>query len=310
MPGRSVSLAGLNTKPSQEQAPQAPVGLGGRRLRAVVEPHVGAPPDLADRRGVRERDLQLEDRLQGPQAVGVGGIDRKPTATAAAERRTREAMRGSRYLPADRVLDEVEHLVDRFGVDSLQFYDETFSIHRGRVVELCQRMHQRDLVLPWTCFTRVDLVDRELIRDMARAGCRAIQYGVESGCQMILDSVKGIQKEQVLEAVRGAVEVGIDVASSFMIPFPEDTRETIRETKGFIKQVHRAGSKILLSYTTPYPGTHFYEHAGKVGIKILTDRWDEFDAKHNVMETKYLSSREIDELVAELVAEIGFQRSV
>jgi radical SAM superfamily enzyme YgiQ (UPF0313 family) len=144
---------------------------------------------------------------------------------------------------------------------------------------------------------------------MARSGCRAIQYGVESGAQEILDSVKGIKKEEALEAVRGAREAGIDVASSFMIPFPEDTPQTIRETKTFIKQLHSAGSKILMSYTTPYPGTRFYQRSGELGLKILAKAWDEFDAKHNVLETKYLSAGQIDELVAELVQELGLLRS-
>jgi hypothetical protein len=60
-----------------------------------------------------------------------------------------------------------------------------------------------------------------------------------------------------------------------------------------------AGSKILLANTTRYPGTHFYEHAEELGIAIPAKQWDECDAKHNVMETRYLSSAKIDGLVAE-----------
>jgi radical SAM superfamily enzyme YgiQ (UPF0313 family) len=208
------------------------------------------------------------------------------------------------------VLGEIRMLIEAYGASYIFFADDIFTLNRKWVYALLELLNELGYPLEWGCATRVDLVDRELLRDMAEAGCRAIQYGVESGCQMILDSVKGIEKEQVLEAVEGARQWGIDVASSFMIPFPEDTRETIRETKEFIKQVHRAGSKILLSYTTPYPGTHFYEHAGELGIKILTTQWDEYDAKHNVMETKYLSAEEIDSLVAEIVQETGLQSSV
>jgi radical SAM superfamily enzyme YgiQ (UPF0313 family) len=208
------------------------------------------------------------------------------------------------------VVDEIAMLVEVYGAGYIFFADDIFTLNRKWVEALLELLNNRDDSIEWGCATRVDLVDRVLLRDMAEAGCRAIQYGVESGCQMILDSVKGIEKEQVLEAVQGAREVGIDVASSFMIPFPEDTPETIRETKEFIKQVHRAGSKILLSYTTPYPGTHFYEHAEELGITILAKQWDEFDAKHNVMETKYLSAGKIDRLVAEIVKETGLKSSV
>jgi anaerobic magnesium-protoporphyrin IX monomethyl ester cyclase len=209
------------------------------------------------------------------------------------------------------VVDEIRMLVEDYGAGYIFFADDIFTLNRKWVDALLDLLNDlEEYPIEWGCATRVDLVDKEFLKDMARAGCRAIQFGVESGCQMILDSVKGIEKEQVLKAVKGAREASIDVASSFMIPFPEDTPETIRETKEFIKQVHRAGSKILLSYTTPYPGTHFYEHAKELGITILAKQWDEFDAKHNVMETKYLSAGEIDRLVTEIVEETGLQSSV
>jgi radical SAM superfamily enzyme YgiQ (UPF0313 family) len=208
------------------------------------------------------------------------------------------------------VVDEMRTLFEAYGAGYIFFADDIFTLDRKWVYALLGLLDELDYQIEWGCATRVDLVDRDLLRDMAKAGCRAIQYGVESGCQTILDSVKGIEKDQVLEAVKGARALGIDVASSFMIPFPEDTKETIRETKEFIKQVHAAGSKILMAYTTPYPGTHFYEHADELGIRILAKQWDEYDAKHNVMETKYLSSEEIDRLVAEVVQETGLQRSV
>jgi radical SAM superfamily enzyme YgiQ (UPF0313 family) len=207
------------------------------------------------------------------------------------------------------VVDEMRWLAETYGAGYIFFADDIFTLDRRWVYALLDRLDDLPYPLAWGCATRVDMVDAELLKDMARAGCRAIQYGVESGCQDILDSVKGIEKEQALAAVRGARAAGIDVASSFMIPFPEDTPETIRETKAFIKQLHSAGSKILISYTTPYPGTRFYQRAGELGIKILASRWDEFDAKHNVLETKYLSAGQIDDLVAELVGELGLLKS-
>ena len=94
-----------------------------------------------------------------------------------------------------------------------------------------------------------------------------------------------------------------------MIPFPDDTPKTIRETKEFIKKINKLGSKIYLSYTTPYPGTYFYEHADEIGIKIHAHEWEEFDAKHNIMETKHLSMSEIESLIEELVREAGLKRS-
>ncbi len=205
------------------------------------------------------------------------------------------------------VIDEVKMLVERYGAGYIFFVDDIFTLNKRWVYELLDLLNKMEHPVEWGCATRVDMVDDGLLKEMAGAGCRAIQFGVESGSQQILDSVKGIKKEQVLEAVGAAREVGIEVACSFMVPFPEDTRESIRETKEFMKEVHGTGGKILLAFTTPYPGTYFYQRAGELGLKILSDRWDEFDAKHNILETRYLSAQEIEELVGEMVAETGLQ---
>ena len=206
-----------------------------------------------------------------------------------------------------KIMDEVEVLIRKYGANYIYFVDDTFTLYREWVYSLLDLLNELDYSLKWGCSTRVDLVDKELLRNMAAAGCSAIQYGVESGSQRILDSVKGIKKEQVLEAVKAAKDSGMDVVCSFMIPFPEDTKETLRETKEFMKKLRRLGSRVLLSYTAPFPGTYLYEHAEELGIKILANSWDEFDAKHNVIETKYLSNRDIQKLVEEIVEEVGLK---
>ncbi len=107
-----------------------------------------------------------------------------------------------------------------------------------------------------------------------------------------------------------SIRVGIAPVCSFMVPFPEDTEATVWETAEFMKELQELGSKVLLSYTCPYPGTHFYEHAEELGLKILSSNWDEFDAKHVVMETKHLSAPEIESLVRDIVDSAGMHWSV
>jgi len=154
----------------------------------------------------------------------------------------------------------------------------------------------------------VDLVDAELLTAMSEAGCKAIQFGVESGAQGILDSVKGVNKEQVLAAVNASVAAGIDTLCSFMAPFPQDTAETIRETGGFMRTVHDAGSRISLSYTAPFPGTQFYEHAEDLGLRILADSWQDYDAKHVTFETEHLTAAEIEAEISAIAENLGMAR--
>ncbi len=207
------------------------------------------------------------------------------------------------------IMRELRFLMEHHGADYIFFSDDIFTLDQRWVNEIMAELTKLPYPLEWGCATRVDMVTPELLQRMAATGCRAIQYGVESGCQKILDSVKGIKKEQVLTAVTAATEVGIDIACSFMIPFPDDTAETIRETKEFMRQVAEAGAKILLSFTTPYPGTYFHQHADQLGLKILTNSWAEYDAKHNILETKYLSADHIDQLVGELIQDLGLKKA-
>ena len=203
------------------------------------------------------------------------------------------------------VVDELETLVRGFGASYLFFVDDIFTLRRDWVVELMGEMERLGGAVTWGCGTRVDRVDEELIALMASHGCVGIQYGVESGSQVVLDSVKGIDKDAALTAVRMTVAAGISTTASFMVPFPEDTEETLRETFAFMDVLKNEGAEILMSYTTPYPGTAFYEQADELGITILTEEWGEYDAKHLVMETRNLSAARIEEIVLDEVARRG-----
>lgn len=203
------------------------------------------------------------------------------------------------------VVDEIELLVRHYGASFVFFVDDIFTLRRDWVVELMSEMERLGGAVQWGCGTRVDKVDEELIALMASHGCTGIQYGVESGSQTILDSVKGIDKQAALDAVRWSVAAGLKTTASFMVPFPEDTEETLRETFAFIGQLRDEGAEVLMSYTTPYPGTAFYEQADELGLTILTGDWGEYDAKHLVMETRHLSVARVDAIVMEEAARLG-----
>lgn len=65
------------------------------------------------------------------------------------------------------------------------------------------------------------------------------------------------------------------------------------------------GAKLSMSFTTPYPGTYYYDHAAELGITVLAKNWDEFDAKHLVIETRHLAAPRLEELVREMIEELG-----
>jgi radical SAM superfamily enzyme YgiQ (UPF0313 family) len=209
----------------------------------------------------------------------------------------------------ENIVAELEDLVASHQVERVFFTDDIFTLDRRWVCELLDALHGMKHRVSWGCATRVDLVDATLVREMAGAGCTGIQFGVESGSQRILDSVKGIDKEQVVAAVRAAVQAGVDAVCSFMIPLPEDTHETLAESLEFMRTLRAEGARIYLSYTCPFPGTHFYACAEELGLTILTDDWSEFDAKHVVMQTRHLDAAEIEATAERMAEELCMRKS-
>lgn len=175
-----------------------------------------------------------------------------------------------RFHGTEWVMNEIDRLTGEFKVDSLQFYDETFTIDRERIIELCQAMIDRNLNLPWSCFTRVDLVDLELLKMMKKAGCYQIFFGVETGVERLLTLIrKGTTLDQAREAFRLTHQVGIETVASFMLTLPT---ETIEETWISV----RFGLELDPDYVywltfTPYPGTDLAEFAARNGTIINTD---------------------------------------
>ena len=229
---------------------------------------------------------------------------RCPFCSASSLWKGRRRMRSPESIAA-----EIADLWREHGVDQIFFTDDIFTLNRRWVGELLEAFRALEHPIEWGCATRVDLVDADLIRAMADAGCTGIQFGVESGSQTILDSVKGIDKQQVRDAVAAAVACGIDAVCSFMVPFPEDTPETLRESLEFMAEVHALGARIYLSYTCPFPGTDFHDRAAELGLTILTDDWGEFDAKHVVIETKHLTAPAVEATAEAMAAALGMKKS-
>ncbi len=154
----------------------------------------------------------------------------------------------------ERVVDEIAYLQERYGIRELAFYDDVFTMDNKRVYAITEEMMKRGLDIIWSCETRVNLVERELLIQMKQAGCYSVSYGIESGSQEILDTIdKGITLEQVEEAVRFSREAGLHTIGYFMIGSPGETPDTIDQTVRFARKLKLDFTQF--SITTPFPGT-------------------------------------------------------
>lgn len=172
----------------------------------------------------------------------------------------------------DKVVDEIEFLQKKYGAREIYLYDDTVNVSIKRVEALCNAILERGIDISWTPTFRADSCSPEMYRLMRKAGCRNVVLGVETGSQWLLDEVihKELTLDQVRNSVRWAREAGIAVHCTFMIGFPGETKETLKQTSEFIKEIEP--DTVQVSLATPYPGTPLYEQ-----VKHLNRDWEDFD---------------------------------
>jgi len=181
-----------------------------------------------------------------------------------------------RFRDPGLVVDEIEDSVVRWGVKFISFVDDTFTVNRERVIEICDRIIKRRLKISWACLARVDTLEEEMLRKMKEAGCAQISTGVESGNQEVLDRVgKGTILEQYVEAYQLLKKIGFETRGSFILGLPYENVETMRNTIDFAKKLQL--DRAFFNICTPYPGTPLFEMAEKgEGLSLLTQSWKDF----------------------------------
>lgn len=178
-----------------------------------------------------------------------------------------------RAVSAPRVVEEMRRCKE-MGIKEIFLYDDTFSVNRKRVLEICRLIREEGLRIPWDIRTRVDNVDRELLAELKRSGCQRIHYGVESGNPRTLKILnKNINLDQVIEVFNMTRKTGITTFAYFMIGSPGETRDDILETIDFAKRLNP--DYVQITIFTPFPGTEAYCSALKSGV-IREDYWRQF----------------------------------
>lgn len=144
---------------------------------------------------------------------------------------------GYQYRPVSNVLEELRFL-KKLGKREIFFIDQSFGVDRTRTLELCDRMEAEGFNFGWACFSRVDLLTKELIAGMQRAGCHTIMLGVETASPEILEVYrKGYTKAQIRDAFRLCQAMKIRTVATFILGLPEETVESARETMAFAREL-------------------------------------------------------------------------
>ncbi len=175
-----------------------------------------------------------------------------------------------RVHSADYVVDEMEHLIEEYGIKEIFFYDDTFTLDARRVEAICDTIVARGLKISWNISTHVNTVTRELLMKMNAAGCWQIAYGIETGDPRVMkDIMKGTTVDTVRERIQWTVDAGIEAKGLFMIGHPTDTPETIARTVEFARSLPIASANFKI--TTPFVGTPLRDMAEDYGVIAKDD---------------------------------------
>jgi len=182
---------------------------------------------------------------------------------------------GVRLRSPQLILEELKLLVG-LGVHHVHMYADLFTVNRDQVVELCRLIIESGLRVRWTCNSRVDYVDEEMLGLMGRAGCWYISWGIESAVEEILKRArKGYRIEQAARALRWAKAAGIHNWGYFIIGLPGETEATIQETIAYAKSLPL--DICLFHIAAPYPGTPFFYEVVQNGWFRPGTAWEEVD---------------------------------
>jgi radical SAM superfamily enzyme YgiQ (UPF0313 family) len=196
-------------------------------------------------------------------------------------------------LRSPELLVEEMWQLKKLGIHNIHMYADLFTVNREQVVELCNLMIKEKMNIKWTCNSRVDYVDEEMLNLMSRAGNWLISWGIESGNEQILKHArKGAYPDKAERALTWARKAGIKNWGYFIIGLPGETEQTIRETIDFSKRLPL--DIALFHVAAPYPGTPFFFEVVENKWFRPGTRWEQVDMdKGTVLDYPELSAERL-----------------
>lgn len=169
-----------------------------------------------------------------------------------------------RFRSPENVVGEIKKL-QKEGIRLFHFVDDNFGVNKRYISDLCNALIKHCPGIKWDCEFHVNLVSNEVISLMKKAGCFFIQIGVESGSNEILKQMrKNITIEEAYAAARSIKKHGILLQAFFIIGFPQETEQSLNDTKAAMKKINC--DVLIYSIFTPYPRTEAFEFCKEHGL--------------------------------------------
>jgi anaerobic magnesium-protoporphyrin IX monomethyl ester cyclase len=188
-----------------------------------------------------------------------------------------------RAFSPQRIIDEIKDMTENYGTKGIYFVGDNFTINKKRTSEFCHLIKENRLNIKWTCETRVDLVNKELLIDMKSAGCQTMFFGLESGSPKIQRKLnKNIDLQEVKRTFELCKQVGIRTATSFMLGIPGETVEDMQATFKFAKTLN--ADICMFNIYIACPGSKLYD---EVVSQHLYDQMDNYLARVKTKDFDY-----------------------
>src|SRR3954447_17369694 len=213
-----------------------------------------------------------------------------------------------RLRSSDDIVNECRYALENFpGLKEIFFDDDTFNYQKARTLELCAKL--KTLNFTWSCTSRVT-TDYDTLKAMKDAGCRLLIVGYESGDQQILKNIKkGATIDMARRFTANCKKLGLTIHGDFIVGLPGESRETIRKSIDFAKELDVGTIQVSIGHA--YPGTEFYDHVKKNGLITIDEKMTD-DAGHQLPNYQYpgLDRGELVDWVERFYGEFYFRPKV
>ena len=181
----------------------------------------------------------------------------------------------TRRRSPQKVIDEIKHCVEEYGVKEISFWDDTLSYHKKWMKEFLDLLIKANLDICWSCFAAVNTVDEEMLKLMAKAGCWNIFYGYETGVNVLAKNMLTHRKNRDFEKMKTVAQwtknAGIEVIGSFVIGLPGETPELARKT--IQNAIDLDPDYAQFGVVCPFPGT-------QIAKEIKEGKWGKIIEKN------------------------------
>ena len=202
---------------------------------------------------------------------------------------------GIRFRSPEKIIEEIDLLVKKYGVKNIKFFDELFAINEDRVNRICDLIIERGYDLNIWAYARINTVNGQMLEKMKKAGINWLCYGIESGSQDVRSGVNkfGFGQESIRKVINMTQKAGIYILGNFIFGLPDDNFETMTETFNLAKELNCEYVNFYMAMA--YPGSRLYEEA-KTKKWALPESWLGFAQLNKEtlpLATKHISGRDV-----------------